>query len=506
MAPDGHGPVGRKIARPLAGAEFLDHPGRRTAADVRSCPPRKVMAMHRPNVVLVLVDDMGYGDFGIFNDGLTQTPSLDQLAAEGVCLTQHYAGSCVCAPSRAALMTGRYPHRTGSIDTLEWRGLERLALRETTLADVLRANGYRTGLVGKWHLGSFDMRYHPLNRGFDETVCFRGGMHDYYDWRIEFNDSVARADGRYLTDLWTEEATGFIRRHQSEPFFLHVTYNAPHTPMQAPEDEVRPFRETGKFNRGVSTLYGMLHRLDAGIARILATLNACGLDDNTLVMFSSDNGPQFGGKDEDRLNRFNCQLHGAKGSVYEGGIRVPMLMRWPAGLDGRRSFHDMVHFSDWFPTILAMAGIPVPPALRLDGVNVLPAMRGERGKVCTKRFWQWNRYTPLVTCNAAVRDGDWKLVRPAIGAAMACPCVDPWLRISMFEPERLIRDGLVKDPEPPRSVPPPPPAELYNIAIDPLESLNLAGRHPEIASRLLVELESWFAEVEAERATIPADA
>lgn len=456
----------------------------------------------KPNIVFILVDDMGYGDFSAVNGGLSHTPTLDQLMAESICFTQQYTASPVCNPSRACLMTGRYPHRTGSIDTLEWRGLERLALRETTLAQVLKGAGYATGLVGKWHLGAFDKRYHPLNRGFDETVCFRGGMHDYYNWRVEFNQNVVRADGRYLTDVWTTEAVQFIRRHQREPFFLHVTYNAPHTPLQAPPEEVRPFLETGAFNRGVSTLYGMLKRMDSGVAQILETIAACGLADNTILMFTSDNGPQFGGQGEERLNRFNCQLHGAKGSVYEGGIRVPMLLRWPAGLDGGREVDAMVHFSDWFPTILSLAGVPLPQHLQIDGVDILPLIRGEKDSGCTKRFWQWNRYTPLVTCNAAVRDGDWKLVRPAIAEAMKAPCCDPWLHISMYETERLIESGIIHDPEPPRTVPGPLPPELYNIAEDPLETANLADRYPDLVSRLLRELETWFEEVEAERATI----
>lgn len=456
----------------------------------------------KPNIVFILADDMGYGDFSAVNEGLSHTPTLDQLMSESVCFTQQYTASPVCNPSRACLMTGRYPHRTGSIDTLEWRGLERLALRETTLADVLKGAGYTTGLVGKWHLGAFDMRYHPLNRGFDETVCFRGGMHDYYDWRVEFNESVVKADGRYLTDVWTEEAVQFIKRNQTEPFFLHVTYNAPHTPLQAPDEEIQPFLETGKFNKGVSTLYGMLHRMDSGVARILETLQGCGVADNTIVMFTSDNGPQFGGQGENRLNRFNCQLHGAKGSVYEGGIRVPMMLRWPDGLDGRREVADMVHFSDWFPTILSLANVPLPQSLKIDGVNIQSAIRGEKGNICTKRFWQWNRYTPLVTSNAAVRDGDWKLVRPAIAESMAAPCCNPWLRISMYEPERLIENGPITDPEPPRTIPVPPPPELYNIVEDPLEEVDLADSNPDIAHKLLMELETWFEEVEQERATI----
>ena len=458
----------------------------------------------RPNILFILADDMGYGDFSAFNEGLSRTPTLDGLMEESVCFTQQYTASPVCNPSRACLMTGRYPHRTGSIDTLEWRGLERLALRETTLADVLQAAGYATGLVGKWHLGAFDPRYHPIRRGFDEAVCFRGGMHDYYDWRLEYNEAVERADGRYLTDVWTEEAVGFIERHQREPFFLHLTYNAPHTPLQAPEEEIEPFREDGRFNQGVSTLYGMIHRMDAGIARLLETLRTCGLEENTIVLFTSDNGPQFGGQGEHCLDRFNCHFNGAKGSVYEGGIRVPMILRWPAGVEGGRQVDEMVHFSDWFPTLLAMAGAEMPDGLKIDGVNVLPLVRGEGGAGCTRRCWQWNRYTPIVTGNAAIRDGDWKLVRPVLSQAMEVPDIQ-WLRVSMYEPEHFIEKGVITDPDPPREIPDPPPPELYNIVADPLEQIDLAEEHPDRVQRLLRELETWFEEVEAERATI-ADA
>lgn len=162
----------------------------------------------------------------------------------------------------------------------------------------------------------------------------------------------------------------------------------------------------------------------------------------------------------------------------------------------------MAHFSDWFPTILSLAGVPTPPALKLDGVDILPVLRGEKGKVCTKRFWQWNRYSPLVACNAAVRDGEWKLVRPAIPQAMAAPCCDPWLRISMYEPERLIASGPITEPEPPWTVPEPSAPELYNLAEDPLETTNLADRHPDVVRRLLLDLETWFDDVERERGTI----
>jgi arylsulfatase A len=456
----------------------------------------------RPNIIFILADDMGYGDFSAFNGGLSSTPVLDSLMDESVCFTQHYTGSPVCNPSRACLLTGRYPHRTGSVDTLEWRGLERLALRERTLADMLQQAGYATGLVGKWHLGAFDNRYHPCNRGFDEAVCFRGGMHDYYDWRLEYGtDQVRRGDGTYLTDVWTAEACDFLRRHQQEPFFLHVTYNAPHTPLQVSEEEAARFRGKPGLNWGVSTLYGMIHRMDSGVGQILQTLDELGLRDNTIVCFCSDNGPQFGGPGDQCTTRFNCHYNGAKGSTYEGGIRVPMLMRWPAGLDPA-SCEAMVHMSDWLPTLLAMTGVDHPTdAPALDGVNVLPVIRNDQNHGCTQRCWQWNRYTPLIESNAAIRDGDWKLVRPAIAETMAVPDIQ-WLHTCMYEHDKMAEHGVIQDPEPHREVPPPGPAELYNIALDPLEQTNLAAQEPDVARRLLRDLENWFEEVEAERLTI----
>jgi arylsulfatase A len=461
--------------------------------------------MTPPNIVFILVDDMGYGDFAAFNGGLTCTPALDALMAESVCLTQQYTASPVCNPSRACLLTGRYPHRTGSIDTLEWRGLERLALRERTLADMLKARGYATGLVGKWHLGAFDPRYKPTRRGFDEAVCFRGGMHDYYDWRLEVGeDVVRRGDGRYLTDVWVEEAVAFLERHKDdEPFFLHVTFNAPHTPLQVPEEEYALFADRDDLTWGVKTLYAMIHRMDRGVARILETLDRLGLRENTIVLFTSDNGPQFGGEGDACTDRFNCGFRGAKCTTYEGGIRVPSFVRWPGGgLDGGRVVDRMMHFSDWLPTFLAMTDTPLPADNRpLDGIDMLPTLRGERDDACTKRCWQWNRYTPLVECNAAIRDGDWKLVRPIIWEAIAMP-EGHLLHTSMYDYEYFLEHGIIRDGDPPREVPPPPPPELYHLADDPLEAHNVADAHPDVARRLLRDLETWFEEVDAERRTI----
>lgn len=454
----------------------------------------------RPNIVFILADDMGYGDFSCFNGGISHTPTLDHLVAEGTCLTQHYSASPVCAPARAALLTGRYPHRTGVIDTLELRGLDRLALRERTIADCLRPAGYVTGLVGKWHNGAFDARYHPNRRGFDEFAGFCGGWAPYFAWRLDRNGGRVDADGRYLTDVLTEEAVDFLHRHRTERFFLHLTYNAPHYPFQSLDDDLASFRDSGKHTLAVSHIYGMLRSMDRGIARVLDTLDRDGLAENTLVLFSSDNGPQFGGKGDMCSDRFNCGFAGAKTLVYEGGIRLPMVLRWPAGLQAHRMLSEMVHFTDWLPTLLAVAGATPPADLHLDGINVLPLLQGERGQVCEQRFWQWNRYTPAAECNAAMRDGRWKLVRPAIAELMAVTTEDFAMDVdAKYNPDNYT--DILHDVPPPVSSA-TMPSQLFDLETDPEERHDRAAEHPDRVLRMERELSRWFADVEADRRSI----
>jgi arylsulfatase A len=455
----------------------------------------------RPKILFILADDMGYGDFSCFNSGASQTPTIDHLVTEGVCLTQHYSASPVCAPARASLLTGRYPHRTGVIDTLEMRGLDRLALRERTIADLLKQAGYATGLIGKWHNGALDPRYHPNRRGFDEFAGFCGGWEPYFDWHLDRNGSQSDADGRYLTDVFTEEAVQFIQRRRREPFFLYLAYNAPHFPFQSLEGDLAPFRDSGNFTLAVSHIYGMIRSMDRGIARVLDTLERAGLTDNTLVLFSSDNGPQFGGHGEACTDRFNCGFRGAKLLVYEGGIRLPMVLRWPAGLAGRRQLDEMIHFTDWLPTLLAVAGSEPPRDVNLDGVNVLPVLQGERGTVCTTRFWQWNRYTPVGECNAAMRDGRWKLVRPAIHEAMALADDDLAMDIDAKYHPAKYRD-IVRTAEPERKISSAPPSQLFDLIDDPLEHHDLAALDPARVRRMENDLAVWFEEVELERRSI----
>ena len=377
----------------------------------------------------------------------------------------------------------------------------------TRVKCITRSAGYATGLIGKWHCGRALDKYHPNARGFDEFAGFQGGRSPYFDWRINYNGTHKDADGRYLTDVFTDEAAGFIERHRDKSFFLHLAYNAPHGPFEAPEEEVQPFLERGSLNKGVSHIYAMIKRMDEGIGRVLETLKKQGLRENTIVIFTSDNGPQFSGQDDWRIERFNCGFRGSKGSVHEGGIRVPLLIRWPAGLTGGRHYHDLVHLTDWLPTLAAAAGVDVPGELALDGQNVLPALRGEGNAVLDpKRFWQWSRGVPCLTHNAAMRDGDWKLVVPGDDSANSFEGWREDLRASghVHSSPEAYRHGIPDAQGRPIFLDEPARTpELYNLAADPLEKQNLVEADPQRVSRMMGELEAWFEDVERDRQSIP---
>lgn len=454
--------------------------------------------MPRPNIVFILADDMGYGDFSCFNGGISETPTLDRLAAEGICLTQHYSASPVCAPARAALLTGRYPHRTGAIDTLELRGLDRLYLDERTFADHLQAAGYATGLVGKWHNGALDRRYHPNRRGFDEFVGFSGGWSPYVDYHYDRNGQAAKSDGRYMTDMLTDEAVAFIDRHAGEEFALVLAYSAPHYPFHALEEDLAPFRDSGAFTAAVSHIYGMVRALDRGVGRVLNSLRRHGLVEDTFLVFTSDNGPQFTGHGDNSSHRFNCGFAGAKLLVYEGGIRVPAIVRWPAQLAGGCQIDDLVHFSDWFPTLLGIAGIDIPAERHIDGHDLSALLRGEPANLPKKRFWQWNRYKPVAVCNAAMRQGDWKLVLPAIDSLMRVTNEDFGMDVaSKFDPSAYpaITDTPTPEAAPYEALFPC----LFNLRDDPGEEHDLASLYPRRVAQMRSALAAWFEEVDAER-------
>ena len=453
--------------------------------------------MKKPNVILVCTDDQGYGDLGIYGNTDIYTPNLDRLARGGVLLTQHYSASPMCAPARAALLTGRYNHRTGAVDVPSNRGLDRISLRETTIADCFRAAGYSTGMVGKWHNGVFDVHYHPNSRGFNEFAGFLNGGMRYYRWIIDYNGTPRRSNGRYLTDVFTDEAVQFIQRNAKKRFFLYLAYNAPHSPYEAPKEDVSVYQKLGKFNGTVCTLYAMITRMDAGVGKILDELERLGLQDNTVVLFTSDNGPWLHTVDGQSCMRYNGLFRGCKQDVLEGGIRVPAMIRWPEGLPVGRKMHSMVHFTDWLPTLLSAAGIEDEPFLPLDGKNILSVLRGENDEIVGKRFWQWNRYDPVPRCNAAMRDGDWKLYWPRVPEAMSKMEDDnEWYHRMMDEPH--FEMDIDRTPVA-RELPAEGSPGLYNIADDPTEANDLSTEYPKRLENMNRELENWFDIVESER-------
>ncbi len=451
-----------------------------------------------PNIIVIMADDLGYGDIGAYGNPYIRTPHLDRLAAEGLRLTQHYSASPMCAPARAAFLTGRYNHRVGAVDVPSNRGLDRIDLGVPTMADFLRRRGYTTGMVGKWHNGLHDMRYHPNARGFDEFAGFLNGGMDYWHWCLDYNGRPERADGRYLTDVFTQEAVSFIERRRESPFFLYVAYNAPHLPLQAPEHLVSAYQQTGKLNKAVSIIYAMIETMDAGIGRILATLDRHCLTQNTLVLFTSDNGPMFLGKGEQATERYNSIFRGAKGDVLEGGIRVPAILRWPAGLPAGLSKNDVVHFTDWLPTFLAITGGSDACGQEkfCDGASLLPVLQGRAGHEFPERYWQWNRYTPVPFCNATVRQGEWKLYWPAIPEAMRKDPADK-------EPYRRgLTEGHWLAPLdttlPARDIGPPQPPRLFNVHDDPGEKADVSMYYPERVAAMTRTWEDWFTKVENE--------
>ena len=478
------------------------------------------MKKNNPNVIMMVADDMGYGDFGLYSEGRVHTPVLDDLASQSLRLTQHYAGSAVCSPSRAALLTGRYPIRTGAITPQEVLGYDRIGLEETTIADSFKSSGYKTGMVGKWHNGALDPRFHPNARGFDEFIGFRGGWADYYKWILDRNGSFEKSDGRYLTDVLADEAVGVISRHSNEPFFLMVTWNAPHSPLQAPEEVTQKYIDAG-FDLGTAVIYAMIEVMDVGIGKVRQALDSAGIADDTILMFTSDNGPAFTHR-EDQVNqvigsawadggrRFNCGFAGQKGSVYEGGIRVPMIAKWANGLPMDIDISEQFVFTDWLPTLLSLAGASHIGSKPLDGYDMTSVLQGETINFEPRRFWQWNNYSPIGITNAAIRDGSWKLVRPALNISYATDADQTlWERYVekdieyKYHPEKFNETFNWAEPE--QIIPDPPSPELYNIDSDPGEEVNVANKNPEVASRLLIDLETWFEEMENERQNIPKE-
>ena len=361
----------------------------------------------RPNIVLILMDDLGYGDIGSYGVPDAKTPNIDRLAREGVKLSDFYANGATCSPTRTGFITGRYQQRYGiewPLGSMAGDSARGVLPSETSLPRLLKSAGYATGLIGKWHLG-WQPRFHPNRHGFDEFWGFLGGYLDYYSNIGEFdrhdlfhNDSAAR-DTAYLTDEITARAQAFIQDHRGAPFFLEVAYNAPHWPFQRPGLEPQLRGRPGSRDGTRADYVAMLESADRGIGVILNTLDRLNLSRNTLVIFTSDNGGEW-------LSR-NAPLFHRKFTLWEGGIRVPALLRWPARLPAGIVSRQVGITMDLTASILAAAGVTPPASYRPEGIDLLPQLAGG-GVIERTLFW---RIQGAGRNQRAVRRGRWKYLR-----------------------------------------------------------------------------------------------
>lgn len=404
----------------------------------------------RPNVVVILIDDMGYGDLGCYGSKDIRTPNIDRLAREGVRLTDGYAGGPVCTPTRCSFITGRYQQRVG----LEWAigpGMKKpgLPASETSIARMLKDHGYATAMYGKWHLG-YRPEFNPVAHGFDRFFGILSGNVDHYAHR-EINGDADLYEGTrpvekagYLTDLITERAVQEIEQRGHEPFFLYVAYNAVHWPFQPPGHADERIRPTW-FSGSRRDYAAMLERVDAGVGQILQALDRQGLRESTLVAFTDDNGGE-------RLSDCGPFSQG-KGTLWEGGIRVPYLLRWPGHLPAGAVSHQPVITMDLTASIVAATGASLPQGRTLDGINVLPILAGQPPAERTF-FWRIDRNN---NHQRAGRQGKWK-----------------YLRVEKAE-------------------------LLFDLESDPAETHDLSRQQPSLVAKLGRLYETWQADVDRTR-------
>lgn len=431
----------------------------------------------KPNIVFVLADDLGYTDVACYGSKYYETPNIDRLAAQGIRFTDAHTSSPNCQPTRAALLSGQYSPRTGvytvgSIDRFNWRSrplrpvdnVTQLPLDKVTIADAMKKAGYVTGMFGKWHLGN-DAAHHPGKHGFDEAIE-SAGLH--FDFKT--NPKVQYPTGQYLADFLTDKAVDFIRRHKDEPFFLYLPHFGVHAPHQAKADLVARFKSKAPAGGHYDPTYAaMIYSVDQSVGRIVALLDELKLAENTLVIFSSDNGGVGGyqreGIRKEKSITDNAPLRGGKGMLYEGGHRVPCIFRWPGRIPAGSTSDVALICVDFYPTLLDVAGAKPPPNYPLDGVSSLKVLTsGGREKPNRDAiYWHFPGYLGAgenawrTTPAGAVRSGDWKL-------------------LEFFEEGRL---------------------ELYNLREDLSEKNNLAAKLPDKTKDLHGKLMAWRQELRA---------
>lgn len=414
----------------------------------------------RPNFIVIFVDDLGYNDVSYNGATEIETPNIDRLADEGVIFSNGYVVHPFCGPSRAGLVTGRYPARFGMEYNVAYAPLDEghgLPVEEKTIASYLNEAGYRTGLVGKWQLGAASA-FHPLNRGFDYFYGFLGGAHDYF--RIDLtrpginylplneNRGATGMDG-YLTDELTDRAVDFVKERREEPFFLYLAYNAPHAPLQAPEILLEKYSHIENEDR--RRYLAVVDSLDHNVGRVLDTLEQSDIRDDTVIFFLSDNGGVSPAIDPELDWADNFPFRKGKESFYEGGIRVPFVASWPAKWPSGEIFEPMVSSLDIAATTLALAGLTSDSDRPLDGVSLDPFVQGEKAGVPHEAlFWRQSSRTPSLT-KFAIRSGEVKLVKD--------------------DPEGEL--------------------QLFNLTQNPGETNDLIGEDSEVASRLAELWNAW---------------
>ena len=349
-----------------------------------------------PNVILILADDQGWGDVHRHGNELIETPTLDKLADEGAEFENFYVEP-LCAPTRAGLLTGKYYLRTGA----SWvsRGLENIDPESVTLGDIFKENHYATGCFGKWHNGAHYLQ-HPNRQGFDEFVGFCAGhWENYFNTTLEENGKSVKAIG-YITDYLTKRAIGFIKEHQNEPFFCYIPYNVPHSPFQVPDKYFRKYKQSGLDDRN-ACIYGMIDNMDENIDKILQTIDSLSLTQNTIVIFLSDNGPNG--------HRYNGVLKGIKGSIDEGGVKVPFLIRWPGVIPSGHVVRTLGAYVDILPTLIDLCHLKTAHPLNIDGMSLVPWITGDT-KVTQARTLFSKKSTYTINRDGAVRTDSFRLV------------------------------------------------------------------------------------------------
>ena len=441
--------------------------------------PLHAQSSERPNVLLILTDDQGYGDLGYHGNELIRTPTLDHLAAESLRFANFYV-SPVCAPTRASLLTGRYSLRTGVRDT--YNGGAIMAGTEITLAELMAKAGYRTGIFGKWHLGD-NYPSRPSDQGFEEslvhlgggmgqpgdfTTFFRGDS-SYFDPVLWRNNEPTRYAG-YCTDIFAAAAAEFIRQTADRPFFCYLSFNAPHTPLQLREEDYQPYAnapvaqyylDNGGDRRPLSDrdvedarrVYGMVSNLDDNLGRLFATLDSLGVTDNTIVLFMTDNGPQ--------QHRYRAGLRGQKGQVYEGGVRAPFFLRYPDRFSRDTTIETVAAHIDVVPTLASLCGLSLPADRKIDGINLLPLASGDPPVPDTVRelFLYWSRNYPVPYHNMTLIEGRHKLIGYTSHTARA--------------------DDFA----------------LYDLQRDPHEQIDIAATEPALTGRLFATLDDHYREL-----------